>query len=71
MSMLCDKLCMLLFDFPLTQLPAANLYMACSKHRSLEDGRGLHTYISCMVKNGSLTTTSYLNPEVYHPARAR
>ncbi|KAB8070365.1 aromatic prenyltransferase [Aspergillus leporis] len=39
------------------------------KHRSLDSGRGLHTYISCMVKGGSLSVTSYLNPEIYHPAR--
>ncbi len=38
-------------------------------HRPLESGRGLHTYISCALKGGSLTITSYLSPEIYHPAR--
>ena len=38
-------------------------------HRSLSSGRGMHTYISAAIKNNSLDLTSYLNPEVYHPAR--
>lgn len=38
-------------------------------HRSLENGCGLQTYISCGVKKGSLSLTSYLGPEIYHKAR--
>ena len=38
-------------------------------HRSLESGRGLQTYISCGVKKGSLSLTSYLGPEIYHKRR--
>jgi DMATS type aromatic prenyltransferase len=36
----------------------------CS-HRRLEDSSGLHTYIACSLKNGSLDLTSYINPEIY------
>jgi DMATS type aromatic prenyltransferase len=36
----------------------------CS-HRRLEERSGLHTYISCSLKNGSLDITSYINPEIY------
>lgn len=38
-------------------------------HRSLEDGRGIQTYIACAVHNDGLAITSYLAPEVYHRQR--
>lgn len=38
-------------------------------YRRLEDGCGIQTYISCAVKDGMLSLTSYLGPEVYHRAR--
>lgn len=38
-------------------------------HRSLDSSCGMHTYISCGFKKGSLVITSYLSPEVYHQAR--
>ncbi|KAI9842246.1 MAG: hypothetical protein M1837_007391 [Sclerophora amabilis] len=38
-------------------------------HRSLESGPGIQTYISCSIKNGALSITSYVGPEIYHRAR--
>lgn len=38
-------------------------------HRSLADGCGLQTYISCAVQNDQLVLTSYMSPEIYHSAR--
>ena len=38
-------------------------------HRTLDSGCGLQTYISCAIKEGRLSLTSYIGPEVYHPAR--
>ena len=38
-------------------------------HRTLDSSPGLQTYISCSIKNGSLSITSYLGPEIYHEAR--
>ena len=38
-------------------------------HRSLADGCGLQTYISCAVKNAQLVLTSYMSPEIYHTAK--
>lgn len=39
------------------------------KHRRLESDCGLQTYISCSVKNDSLSITSYMSPEIYHKSR--
>ena len=39
-----------------------------SKHRSLDEGLGFHTYISCDFEGDFLSVTSYLNPEVYRMA---
>ena len=41
----------------------------CGQHRQLEDGSGLQTYVSCAVKKGRLSVTSYISPQVYHPGR--
>ncbi|KAI4122673.1 MAG: hypothetical protein LQ347_006426 [Umbilicaria vellea] len=38
-------------------------------HRALESGRGLQTYIGCGLERESLSLTSYIAPEMYHPAR--
>lgn len=35
-------------------------------HRNLNSTRGVQTYVSCTVKNGSLSLTSYLGAEIYH-----
>lgn len=40
-----------------------------SNHRSLETQRGIHTYIACRCTDSGLNVTSYLSPEIYHPAR--
>ena len=40
-------------------------------HRSLADGCGLHTYISCAIQNAQLVLTSYMSPEIYHVAKWR
>lgn len=41
----------------------------CGKHRQLADGTGMQTYVSCAVKKGRLSVTSYISPQVYHPRR--
>ena len=38
-------------------------------HRSLESGRGMQTYIGCGLERKSLSLTTCLAPEIYHPAR--
>ena len=38
-------------------------------HRSLADGCGLQTYISCAVQNTQFVLTSYMSPEIYHSAK--
>lgn len=39
-------------------------------HRSLSEGRDFHTYVGTGIgKDGSLSLCSYINGEVYHPAR--
>ncbi|PSN60587.1 dimethylallyl tryptophan synthase GliD1 [Corynespora cassiicola Philippines] len=41
-----------------------------AEHRSLDDGKGLQTYVSCMFKkSGVLDVTSYISPQVFHPGR--
>ncbi len=40
-----------------------------SSHRPLESQCGIHTYISSRFTDRGLSVTSYLNPEIYHPAR--
>jgi DMATS type aromatic prenyltransferase len=41
-----------------------------AEHRGLENGKGMHTYLSYMFsKNGEPDIKSYLCPEAYHPAR--
>ena len=43
-----------------------------AQHRRLEEGKGLQTYVSCLLKkNGELDITSYLGPEAFDPARLR
>ncbi|KAI1810885.1 aromatic prenyltransferase [Poronia punctata] len=40
------------------------------EHRGLENGKGIHSYISYHVnKNGEADIKSYFTPETYHPAR--
>lgn len=46
----------------------ASLRAACT-HRRLDSDRGMQTYITATIRNGSLDITSYLNPEVYHKNR--
>ncbi|KAF2869631.1 aromatic prenyltransferase [Massariosphaeria phaeospora] len=41
------------------------------KHRTLEDGLGLHTYISCAFEGDDLEITAYLNPEVGNLSETR
>ena len=39
-----------------------------NKHRRLEDGKGAHVYISCLIKkDGELDITSYLGAEAVDP----
>ena len=41
-----------------------------AQHRSLDAGKGLQTYVSCLFKkNGELDITSYIGPEAFDPAR--
>ena len=43
-----------------------------SEHRSLDDGNGLQTFVSCLFKsNGELDITTYLGAEAFHPSRLR
>ena len=39
------------------------------KHRALDSDRGLQTYIGCGIEREDLSITSYIAPEIYHPAR--
>ncbi|KAI9701317.1 MAG: hypothetical protein M1820_006539 [Bogoriella megaspora] len=36
------------------------------QYRRLHDGRGLQTYLSCIIKDNALDLCSYLSPEIYH-----
>lgn len=38
-------------------------------HRRLEEGNGVHAFVSCAFVKGELSVTSYLGPEAYHPRR--
>ena len=38
-------------------------------HRGLDEGNGLHSFVSCAISKGELAITSYLEPEPYHPRR--
>lgn len=41
-----------------------------AEHRGLENGKGIHSYISYQFKeNGEADIKSYFTPETYHPAR--
>jgi len=41
-----------------------------AEHRGLENGKGIHSHISYeFTESGIPVVKSYLNPEVYHPAR--
>ena len=41
-----------------------------AQHRRLDEGKGLQTYVSCLIKkNSELDITSYLGPEAFDPAR--
>lgn len=40
-----------------------------SAHRSLNDGAGIQTFLSCEFSEGGLDITSYLSPEAFHPWR--
>lgn len=39
------------------------------QYRRLDSGCGLHTYISCSIKDDALSITSYISPEIYHAGR--
>ena len=36
-----------------------------ASHRTLEERVGLQTYISCCFQKGTLSMTSYMNPEIF------
>lgn len=38
-------------------------------HRKLEEGNGVHAFVSCAFQKGDVSVTSYVGPEAYHPAR--
>lgn len=38
-------------------------------HRPLQEGNGLHAFVSCAFTKGELSITSYVGPEAYHPRR--
>lgn len=38
-------------------------------HRSLDDDKTLHVFVSCAFKGGELDVTSYLGAEAFHPGR--
>lgn len=40
-------------------------------HRRLDEGLGLHSYVTCLVKGGELDVTSYMGAELLHPQRQR
>lgn len=41
-----------------------------ARHRRLEEGKGMQTYVSCLFKeNGDLDVTSYIGPEAFDPNR--
>ncbi|CAK4032110.1 dimethylallyl tryptophan synthase 1 [Lecanosticta acicola] len=47
-----------------------NMLNNLSQHRRLQDGKGIQTYVSCLIKrSGSLDITSYLGPEAFDPGR--
>ena len=46
-----------------------NMVQKICCYRSLSSGCGLQTYISCGIKNGLLSITSYISPEMYHRGR--
>ena len=46
-----------------------NALQNIAAHRTLEDAKGLQTYISCMIKKGELALTSYISPEIYSHCR--
>ncbi|KAI0147389.1 dimethylallyl tryptophan synthase GliD1 [Xylariaceae sp. FL1272] len=49
-----------------------SMLQSLAQHRRLEDGKGMQTYVSCLIKkNGELDITSYLGPEAFDPARLR
>ncbi len=49
-----------------------SMLQSLAEHRRLDDGKGLQTYVSCLLmKNGELDITSYIGPEAFDPARLR
>lgn len=52
----------------------ASAYQATMHALEVEPGKalqetGIQTYISCAIEQGKLNMTSYLSPQIYHPAR--
>ncbi|ROV98477.1 hypothetical protein VPNG_08538 [Cytospora leucostoma] len=47
-----------------------SMLQSLSQHRRLDEGKGLQTYVSCLIKkDGELDITSYIGPEAFDPAR--
>ncbi|KAI0199299.1 dimethylallyl tryptophan synthase GliD1 [Astrocystis sublimbata] len=49
-----------------------SMLQGLAPHRHLESGKGMQTYVSCLIKkDGELDITSYIGPEAFDPARLR
>ena len=46
-----------------------NLLAAMSTHRPLDSGRDIQTYLGCAFKNGTVDTSNYLSPSIFHEKR--
>jgi DMATS type aromatic prenyltransferase len=47
-----------------------SMLQSLAQHRRLDEGKGLQTYVSCLIKkNGELDITTYIGPEAFDPAR--
>lgn len=40
-----------------------------ASHRTLEERVGLQAYVSCCFQKGTLSITSYMNPEIFDAQR--
>ena len=46
-----------------------NVLEGMGSYRPLNNGCGIHTYISCEPKGDDISVTSYFSPEIYYPTR--
>ncbi|KAL4993017.1 tryptophan dimethylallyltransferase-domain-containing protein, partial [Aspergillus recurvatus] len=47
-----------------------SMLKSLTPHRQLEEGKGIQTYVSCLLKkSGGLEVTSYIGPEAFDPVR--